>query len=184
MSQYKLSDIARQIAIQSFLKETRASYEDVKEILAYMYKKVDIIGTDNRTLRNPLNLDKSVFYFRDREGPLTGQEMVTGDYLVFDYVGHSEDMFITQFNSINEIEEKITGGGGITNPFTTYQIAIVMGRFRQYNITFTNGVDGQEYDFAKKIHDAMPEYQSIFDKEKRPETRRFQITNVKIHWLD
>ncbi|BBH19245.1 hypothetical protein Back11_05900 [Paenibacillus baekrokdamisoli] len=174
MNQYKLSDIAIQIAIHSFLKETKQSDEHMKQTLAYLYKTIDIIGTNNSALRNPLNLDESVFYFRDRENPLTGQEIITGDYLIFDYIGHNGDMFIKQFNSIDELEEEITGSGGITNTFTTYQIAIVMGKVRHYNITFTNGNDGQEYNFVKDVHDALPEYN--YEEEI--------ITNVKIHWLD
>ncbi|MEC0090848.1 hypothetical protein [Paenibacillus macquariensis] len=128
-----------QIAVHSFLKETKLSEEELKQTLTYLNKKIDIIGTDNVELRNPLNLDESVFYFRDRETPLTGQEMITGDYLIFDSTGHNEDMFIKQYNSINELEEEITAGGRITNPFTTFQIAIVLGKVRHFNITFTNG---------------------------------------------
>lgn len=181
MNQYILSDIAIQIAIHSFLKGKKQSDKHMKQALAYLYKKMDIVGSCNSELRNPLNLDETVFIFRDREIPLTGHEMITGDYLIFDYCGHNEDMFITQFNSINELEEEIIGGGGITNTFTTYQIAIVLGKVRHYNITFTNGIDGQEYDFVKDVHDALPEWNY---EEKREEPRLFEITNAKIHWLD
>lgn len=192
MNRYKLSDIVIQIAVHSFLKETelseeqltKLSEEEMKEVLTYLYKKIDIIGTDNGELRNPLNLDESFFYFRDREIPLTGQEMITGDYLIFDYTGHNEDMYITQFNSINELEEEITGHGGITNQFTTYQIAIVKGKVRQYKVTFINGNDGKEYDFVKDLHHENPVYQNFFDEEERPESQLFKITDVKMHWLD
>ncbi|WP_339209199.1 hypothetical protein MHH56_15585 [Paenibacillus sp. FSL K6-3182] len=176
-----MSDIVIQIAVHSFLNETKLSEEKLKQTLTYLYKKIDIIGTDNVELRNPLNLDESVFYFRDRETPLTGQEMITGDYLIFDYTGHNEDMFIKQFNSINELEEEITDGGGITNTFTTFQIALVFGKVRHYNITFTNGNNGQEYNFVKDVHDALPEYNY---EEGKPGTQLFEITNVRIHWLD
>ncbi|WP_169088959.1 hypothetical protein [Paenibacillus sp. PL91] len=181
MNQYKLSDIAMQIVIHSFLKGKKQSDKHMKQELADIYKKIDIVGIDNSELRNPLNLDESVFIFREREIPLTGQEMITGEYLIFDYCGHNEDMFIKQFNSINELEEEIIGGGGITNTFTTYQIAFVSGKVRHYNITFTNGSDCQEYDFVKGVHDALPEWNY---EEERPGFELFEITNVKIHWLD
>ncbi|RAP77189.1 hypothetical protein [Paenibacillus montanisoli] len=179
MNQYKLSDIATQIAVHSFLKEEW--HDEIAQAKEYVYKTVDIIGTNNSALRNPLNLDEDVFYFRDREYPLTGQEMISGDYLLFKYIGHNGDMFINECISIDELEDEITGGGGITNTFTTFQIPIVMGKVRHYTITFINGIDGQEYNFVKGIHDALPEWDY---ENEQPGEVFFEISKVKIHWLN
>lgn len=179
MNQYQLSDIAIQIASNSFLQE--GWYEEMKQTLDEMYKTVDIIGANNRELLNPSNIDESVFYFREREHPLTGQEMIKGEYLIFKYIGHNGNMFIHEYNSIIELEKEITGGGGITNPFITYQLPIVMGKVHHYNITFINKVDGREYDFVKGVHDALPGWDY---EEEQPGDRVFEISKVKIHWIE
>ncbi|UNK20281.1 hypothetical protein MNQ98_09830 [Paenibacillus sp. N3/727] len=178
----KISKLAELIAKETFLKNEVYSIGEVQETINYILEYLDIIGADNLHLRNPLNLDENVFYFRKRDIPMMGNEIVTGEYLLFDYTGHNEDMFLRQLNSLNEIEDEITNGGGITNPFTTFQIAIINGMVRDYEIYFTNKLDSKEYKFIKDIHDALPEFKSIFDKSSVEQEREYDITNARIVW--
>ncbi|NEZ41960.1 hypothetical protein [Paenibacillus alvei] len=180
----KISSLAEIIAKSSFLMDNSYTSEELLENVNYILEYVDVIGEDNLPLRNPLNLDENVYYFRKRDVPLSGEEMVAGDYLLFDYVGHNEDMFLTQFKSLHELEAEMTNSGGITNPFTTYQIAIIHGVVKRYDIYFTNKLDGKEYKFIKDLHDALPEYRSLFSESNEPETREYEITNVRIVWRD
>ncbi len=179
ISTYKLAEI---IAIETFLKDRSYSNEELNETIKYILEYVDIIGEDNHHLRNQLNLDESVCYFRKRETPLNGNELVTGDYLIFKYIGHNEDMFLIQYKSLEEIEENITNGAGITNIFTAYQVAIVNGRVRRYDIYFINEYDGLKYKFIKDVHDALPKYQSVFDKASVSSKPQYEITNISIEW--
>ncbi|PWV87633.1 hypothetical protein DFQ01_1607 [Paenibacillus cellulosilyticus] len=119
-----------------------------------------------------------------REVPLSGDEILEGDFFLFDYIGHNEDMYLRQYTSMTEIEEQITNGGGITNPFTTYQVVIVNGEVKEYEIYFTNKNDGIEYKFVKDLHDALPEYQSIGSTSRKQVRREYEITDVKIVWIE
>lgn len=179
-----ISKLAEMIASNSFLKNESYSSEELQHAVNYILEHVDVIGENNLHLRNPLNLDKSVPYFRKRETPLTGDEIVVGDFLLFDYTGHSEDMYLRQYRSLSEIEEQITNCAGITNLFTTYQVAIINGRVQEYDVYFTEKNDGQEYKFIKGLHDELPEHQSLFSKPKKPKKRKYEITKVRIVWRE
>jgi hypothetical protein len=178
----KVSILAELIAKHTFLKDGNYTSEKLQETVNYILEYIDIIGEDNLRLRNSLNIDKTVFYFRKRETPLSGDEIVIGEYLLFEYTGHNEDMYLKQLNSLSEIEEEITSGGGITNTFTTYQIPFINGVVWDYDIYFINDKDGIEYKFIKDVHDDLPEYKSIFSKANKPSERIYKITNVKIVW--
>lgn len=133
--------------------------------ISYIYDKVDIIGVHNKQLKNPVDC------FEQREVPLTGNEIINGEFLLYEYIGHTGDTYIKEFNSIDEIENEIISGSGLTNTFTTYQLAIIKGTVKVYSIFFTNGVDGNEYKFVKGYHD---------DFEL---ANQFEFTNIRIEWI-
>ncbi|MED5016780.1 hypothetical protein P9847_05620 [Paenibacillus chibensis] len=180
----KISSVAELIANSSFLRSEGYTSNDLNVVIQDILESIDIIGEDNLYLRNHLNLEETVSYFRKREVPLSGDEIVNGDFFVFEYIGHNGDMFLRQYNSLIDIEEQITSGSGITNPFTTYQVAIVNGGVKEYEIYFTDKTDGIEYKFIKDLHDALPEFQSIFSKSRKPKRREYEITDVRIVWID
>lgn len=147
---------------------------NTKHLFRHMYAQVDIIGQNNKGLRNPLNLDDNCCYFRGREVPLSGEELIYGDFILFDYCGHNGDMYIEEFDSIEQLEKSIKDDGGFTNLFTTYQVAIIKGEVKDYNLYFTNGSDGEEYKFIKGEHDLLD---INGDRKDIPD---FKITNVRL----
>jgi hypothetical protein len=96
----------------------------------YILKKLDFIG-GNEHIKNPLN-DPIEYCIQDREVPLTGEEEVYGDYLLYDCCGHDGTELIFCHDSLEELEKQMLGGAGIFNPFTTTMIAIVHGRVKHY----------------------------------------------------
>lgn len=174
MNSIQLKKLACKITHKIFEGETY----DVEGWLDYMFKRIDVIGQNNKHLRNPLNLDKSCYYSREREKSLSGEELIYGDFILFDYCGHSEDMYIKEFDSLEQLEKAIKDDGGLTNPFTTYQVAIIKGQVKDYNLYFTNKNDGKEYKFVKDYHDLLER-----DAEHRG-IPYFKITNVRLEWVE
>ncbi|MCT4687119.1 hypothetical protein [Vallitalea sp.] len=174
MNSIQLKKLASKITHKIYEGETY----DIKDWLNYMYKQVDIIGQNNKKLRNPLNLYNNCYYFRKREEPLAGEEIIYGDFILFDYCVHSEDMYIRELDSLEQLEKSIKGDGGFTNTFTTYQVAIIKGKVKDYNLYFTNGNDGEEYKFIKDYHD-------LFEKDaERRGIPYFEISNVRLEWVE
>lgn len=139
----------------------------------YVLNTIDFIGELNKHLKNTYNDFKRQFYFIDRtvDGvELKGNEIIYGDYLLFDYCGHSGDMILFDEDSLFEIEEHITGGAGITNPFATSQIAIIHGKKKEYEIF---GIDKNDH---KEI---------VFDKDDFIYGCEFErmVEKVEIRWL-
>ena len=112
-------------------------------------KLLDTKGTENEHLANPLNRDPEVFYERPRETAFTGDEAVHGDYLLLDFCGHNPSMVLFDFPSLQDLEAAILGGGGITNIFTTYQLAFRSGRLTPYDIFFQSS-SGDRAKFNKR----------------------------------
>lgn len=172
MHSIQLKDFALAIAHKIFKED----FCDIEECMMYMFKRVDIIGESNKHLRNPLNLDKNCFYFREREVPLNGSEVIYGDFILFEYSGHNEDMYIKEFESLELLEKEIKGDGGFTNPFMTYQAAMIRGKLEEYSLYFTNKNDGEDYKFEKDYHD-------LFECDaKQRGIPYYNITDVRLKW--
>jgi len=116
-------------------------WEEVKEDLKMVaedthrevtLERIDFFG-DNEHIENPLN-HPIQYYFKKRETPLTGEEVVYGDYLLYDCCGHNGTAIIYSCENLEEIESHIMSDGGIRNSFTTYNIAIVFGKVKHYEI--------------------------------------------------
>lgn len=160
-----LYQLAELIAKQTFLKNETYTNEKLSETIDEIVTYVYIIGEDNLQLGNPRN--------EEREVTNTGEEVVVGSYLLFDYIEHTEDMYIEQYQSLSALEKAITSSSGVINPFTTYQVAIVNGEVATYEIYFTNKKDGRDYKFNKHIHGTLP---------KSRDERKYEITNVRLAW--
>jgi hypothetical protein len=134
---------------------------------------VDFCDEDNAHLANPLNNEhpKTVFYFRPRAAPLSGDEPVHGCYLVFRFIGHNGDMWVASLASRRATEEDILGGAGITNAFTTFEVAIVDGRVARYEVFYRDDATGERRRFDKEAQ---------FDSESPFGT----LQGLTLRWLD
>ncbi len=112
-------------------------------------KLLDTKGTENEHLANPLNRDPEVFHERPRETAFTGDEAVRGDYLLLDFCGHNPSMRLFDFPNLQDLEAAILGGGGITNIFTTCQLAFLGGRLTPYDVFYESG-SGERVKFNKR----------------------------------
>ena len=104
-----------------------------KEILRIL----DAAGKRNRHLVNPMNRDREVPYFRPRQTPLTGDELVYGKYLTMHYCGHDVSSLLFDFDCIEELEKDLLSGAGILNCWTTYVFAFIDGQLRDYEVAVT-----------------------------------------------
>lgn len=124
-----------------------------------------------------LEYDEDYKLGRVKINPIFRDELIYGDFILFNYCGHSEDMYIKELDSLEQLEKSITSNAGFTNPFTTYQVAIIKGEVKDYNLYFTNGNDGEDYKFIKDYYDVLEG-----DAERRG-IPHFIITNVRLEWL-
>lgn len=157
MEELRLSDLIKQI--QKGVNDHHSSEIETDYILEY----VDICGERNSTHANPLNKDFEVPYFRNREVSLTGDELIYGEFFLFDYTGHNEEMWLKEFESKEQIEEALLSFDGYTNRFTTYLIPIIQGRYTSYRVLFTNSKDKKDYVFEKGHHDFVTTLKDIED---------------------
>lgn len=93
-------------------------------------------GLHNIHLTNPLNLlpvghPRHQFFTQDREVPLTGDEIVYGNYLLFSYMGHKGEGAISVFPDLPALEKVLLGGGGLRNPFSSYLVPVVHGEVKK-----------------------------------------------------
>lgn len=171
MTEIKLIDLIQKLLPEIDLKyPADINLEKIKEFeqwqINQMLTEVDFIGHANKHLVNPLNRSKESNGFKEREFPLTGEEVVRGDYLLYDLVGHHGVALILQFDSLKELIRFVLNGGGYTNPFTTYQIPIINGQIRRFRIFYTS--NGKEHEFNKS--NPPP-----FDTE---------MTDIRLEWLN
>ena len=112
----------------------------LEELIEYSLENVDIIGGDNKHLRNPLNSSGERCYFRPRETPLSGNEIVKGDYILYDLVGHNGDERLWIYDDFESLEKSMLSGGGVLNMFTTMMVAIVKGKVKKYKADQENEI--------------------------------------------
>lgn len=133
-----------------------------------IYRCTDIKGKHNKHLVDVLNLTDG---HRVRTTPLTGMEQIYGEYLLFDYCGHNGDMFLDEYESLEEVEAHIVGEAGITNAFTTYLVAIINGKIKPYQIYY---------------RDEQTRGLRLFNKDEQlnsPDPFR-SYKDVQVHWLN
>ncbi len=159
--------LLREIATQAVIATADDPYGGFSTDL--IYRLLDVVGTANLHLKNPLNTYKEVCYFRPREIALTGEEPVFGRFLVLDYCEHNKSVLLFDFSDIKALESQLLAGSGLLNPFTTFAIAFVEFVLSPFQITFRRG-DGKT---------------SIFDKQNQDEyiQRRETYENRTLKWL-
>jgi len=114
-----------------------------------LYMLLDARGDANPHLVNQLNRDPQVYYFRPRQHPLTGDEMVNGRFLSLHYCGHDPFALLLDHQDLESLESSILSGAGILNPFTTYLIAFIDYRVAPFRIMY-RGSDGNVVHFEKQ----------------------------------
>lgn len=103
----------------------------------HIFKILDTHGSVNANehLANPLN-HPSQGPIHDRAVPLTGAELVHGDFLVLNYCGHSPFLRLSTYTSLQHLEAAILDLDGITNQFTTYLLAFRGGKLAPYDVYY------------------------------------------------
>lgn len=126
-----------------------------KPISNYYYEYLDFFR-GNEHVSNPLNNDPEVHYFRGREEGkfLTGDEIVYGNYLLFEESSHDYFAAVYQYSSLLEIQKHLIGGGSYTNGFTANSVVIVDGKTKPFVI---KGYDknANEYTHVKFENDDL-----------------------------
>lgn len=110
---------------------------------------LDATGPHNAHLRNPLNRDPSVFYWRKREKLLSGNEQVFGRYLTLDYSGHDPSLILFAHDDLAVMTKEIIGPSGLPNPFCTYLIAFIDFKVARFRVNFIDR-DGIHRVFRKE----------------------------------
>lgn len=108
----------------------------------YYYKYLDFFG-GNEHLRNPSNQGEHVYDPMGREEGkhLKGDEIICGDYLIFEECGHDYRAGVYQCGSLLEIQQHIVGGGSYLNGFTDNTVVIVHGEVKPFVV---KGYDRQQ----------------------------------------
>ena len=135
-----------------------------------IFHLLDTKGSENEHLANQLNRDPKVPYARPREQPLTGSEEIHGDYLLLDFCGHNPSMLLFDFPRIEDLEAAILGGAGITNIFTTYQLAFLEGKLTPYAVYY-DSPSGVRVRFNKR------------DQYAASASAKTQYPNPHVEWL-
>jgi hypothetical protein len=126
MEKYNLRQLFEQIIDISQKIETFT----VEEL--WKWTKFDGI---NIYLNKTLKLHKYSGTAIDGRKESLNNQIITGDYLLFDYIEHLPEFTIRQYNNFEDLIENIIGERGILNQFTTLQIPIIKGKCK--DILFT-----------------------------------------------
>jgi hypothetical protein len=137
-----------------------------------IYKLLDTEGSRNPHLGNPLNHPQSGF-FRKREHPLSGDEIVNGEFLSLIYCNHDPFVRLVDHDDLASLEAKILGPGGLLNPYINYIVAFISGKVAKYRITYV-GPDGAVLPFDKYNQYRLIKWEKPLDA---------QYPNAAIEWL-
>ena len=140
-------------------REARRQWE-----IKYIFNLLDFFGEHNAHLSNPLCTKNTEHYSVERrEFPLTGDEIIKGDYLLLDYSGHDEFIALWQSDTLDEIVDHLISSGGYTNFYVYTMIPIVYGKIKRFKILYKNRIDGRDYFFDKKMKNP-PNDDEMLDK--------------------
>lgn len=96
----------------------------------YLAKNLCFMDNNNHLSHDEEEIDAR--FIREREIPLNDDDIIYGDHLVYHYCSHDDTTLIFSLDSLEEVEEKMTNGAGLGNPFTTSMITIVNGKSKKY----------------------------------------------------
>ena len=120
--------------------------EDIKEI----YKnKLFSMKEDNL---NDLYINTKDCYRYEDNILLSGNEEINAKYLLYSYTGHNGTSILYECDSLEEIENDILSGAGILNYFSTYEIPIIEGKYKNYKV-FTLNDNGNKIIFDQNNYD-------------------------------
>jgi hypothetical protein len=129
--------------------ETRDDPEENAWTVAWVLGLLDVYGTRNTHLENPLNHPQRG-YLRPREIPLSGTEPVHGSFLALKYCGHDPHVQLFDFDDIKSLERMLASNYGIVNFYITYCIAFIDGKVARYRVAYRED-DGSTGWFDKHV---------------------------------
>jgi|SRR5215472_9955405 len=129
--------------------ETQDDPEGSALTVAAVLRLLDVYGTRNTHLENPLNHPRRG-YVRPRDAPLSGAEPVQGAFLAFKYCAHDPTLQLIDFDDITSLEQMLASNFGIVNHFITYCVAFIGGKVARYRIAY-RGDDGSTGWFDKHL---------------------------------
>jgi hypothetical protein len=110
-----------------------------------VFDLLDVEGSRNEHLANPLNHPRSD-YFRRRERPHRGDEIVNGEFLSLRYCGYDPFVLLRDHDDLASLEQLIVSSSGPLNPFITFLVAFISGKVVRYQITYRSA-DGRVLRF-------------------------------------
>ena len=114
--------------------------------MEYLMGNIDFWG-GNKHLSLPLS-DNYYTDTRRFDNPLTGDEIVHGEFLLYSYCGHDGVSVLKSYDTLTGLEDAILSPGGITNTFSTFYIPFIGGVPKEYRIKLTDE-NGNELYFVK-----------------------------------
>ena len=136
--------------------ETQDDPEGSVLTIAAALRLLDVEGTRNAHLQNPLNHPRRG-YVRPREIPLSGAEPVYGAFLAFKFCAHDPTLQLIDFDDINSLEQMLASDSGIVNFYITYCIALIDGKVARYQVAY-HGDDGSTGRFDKHFQNTQGQH--------------------------
>jgi hypothetical protein len=149
-----LRDLAAQV-----LQNVADDPEGVGVNLAEIYSRLDAWGEMNPHLKNP-SRHPVAKWSTPREQPLSGDEEVHGDYLLFVWCSHDPFIHLREYESRETLEATLLSGGGAFNPFLTYLVPFIEGKVAQFRVTFRRE-DGEVACLAKYPGSKWPKFDPL-----------------------
>jgi hypothetical protein len=136
-------------AVEATQDDPEGSALTVEEI----FRLLDVRGTQNAHLENPLNHLQSG-YIKPRGEPCLGDEPVYGKFLALVYCAHDPFVRLDDHEDIDSLNESLASVGGVVNPFITYCVAFIDGKVVPYRIAYRRD-DGSVGWFDKHLQNTV-----------------------------
>jgi hypothetical protein len=138
---------------EAAVAETQDDPEGSALTVAAALRLLDVYGTRNAHLENPLN-HPGRGWVRPRDIPLSGAEPVHGAFLAFKYCAHDPTLQLIDFDDITSLEQMLASNYGIVNHFITYCVAFIDGKVARYQVAYRDN-DGGTGLFDKYVQNAQ-----------------------------
>lgn len=111
-------------------------------------KKIEVLYADlvfgykNEELNKSFEVhEPSGYHYTPRKKPLTGNELVEGEYFICDYDGHRPEITLYYFKTQERLEEHLLSDGCILNSYCTFAIPIINKKAKLYSIEYFNTIN-------------------------------------------
>jgi hypothetical protein len=138
---------------EAAVAETQDDPEGSALTVAAVLRLLDVHGTRNAHLENPLN-HPGRGGVKPRETALSGREPVHGAFLAFKYCAHDPSLQLLDFDDIDAMEQILASDYGIINFYITYCIAFIDGKVARYDIAYRRD-DGSAGMFDKHLQNTQ-----------------------------